>query len=54
MRENRGASVSVRSFRRLLNFKYKRPGRIGGILSGVNEYNYKQVGPGRLARSVVG
>ena len=43
MRENRGASVSVRSFRRLLNFKYKRPGRIGGIiLSGVNEYNYKQ------------
>lgn len=51
MRENRGASVSVRSFRRLLNFKYKRPGI---ILSGVNEYNYKQVEPGRLARSVVG
>ena len=38
----------------LLFFKYRELDRLDSILSGVSVYNYKQVGPGRLAQSLIG
>ena len=51
MCENRGASVLVCLFCHFLNIG--RLVKIGSLLSGVLVFNYKQVGPGRLAQSLV-